>query len=181
MSSSVLACTVGNFQPWFHGIISRKEAERLLAPMYVQFAIDLFESFILRPCHVAHSGYTLSSYSHCSTNCICSIAQLSAGVPEAFWCESLRIASATRCHTVLLTDAATILSSKTPAVTTLSLASPRCIHRERIIFQSIGVALICTCSLWLQIANSLNELITWFQRNRINEDGDVLRCVLAKF
>ena len=29
-----------------------------------------------------------------------------------------------------------------------------------------------------QICNSLNELINWFQRNRINEDGDMLRCVL---
>lgn len=94
----------GSVLPWFHGLISRKEAETLLSKRDVGcFLVRVSET---------RFGYTLS----------------------------YRIR--TRCrHYMVEQD-----------------------RRGR--YALVGVEKIC---------NSLNELINWFQRNQINEDGEMLR------
>ena len=94
----------GDFLPWFHGPINRKEAERLLAPRKVGcFLVRVSEN---------RFGYTLSYRTR------------------------------NRCkHFMVEQD----LSGR---------------------YALVGIDKICT---------SLNNLINWFQRNRINEEGDMLR------
>eukprot|EP00039_Didymoeca_costata_P012454 m.179999 g.179999 ORF g.179999 m.179999 type:complete len:953 (+) comp15487_c1_seq1:243-3101(+) len=94
----------GNFLPWFHGLINRKEAERLLEPRKVGcFLVRVSENRL---------GYTLS------------------------------YRTKNRCkHFMVEQD-----------------------NRGR--YALVGVEKIC---------HGLNELVNWFQRNRINEEGDMLR------
>ena len=90
--------------PWFHGLISRKEAEELLAPRYIGcFLVRVSEN---------RFGYTLS----------------------------YRVSDRCR-HYMVEQDT----------------------HGR---YALVGVPKVCS---------SLNELIEWFSRNRINDDGDMLR------
>jgi hypothetical protein len=94
----------GNFMPWFHGLISRHEAEELLKPRYIGcFLVRVSEN---------RFGYTLS----------------------------YRVSNRCR-HYMVEQDT----------------------HGR---YALVGVE---------KVANSLNELIEWFQRNPINEDMDMLR------
>jgi hypothetical protein len=96
--------STGNFLPWFHGLISRKESEELLAPRYIGcFLVRVSEN---------RFGYTLS----------------------------YRVSDRCR-HYMVEQDT----------------------HGR---YALVGVPKVC---------NSLNELIEWFSRNRVNEDGDMLR------
>eukprot|EP00050_Salpingoeca_kvevrii_P001275 m.166316 g.166316 ORF g.166316 m.166316 type:complete len:1002 (-) comp10335_c1_seq28:207-3212(-) len=94
----------GNFLPWFHGIIARKEAERMLAPRAIGcFLVRVSEN---------RFGYTLS----------------------------YRIADRCR-HFQVEQDT----------------------HGR---YALVGIDKVCS---------SLNELIEYFRRNRINDEGDMLR------
>lgn len=94
----------GNFLPWFHGLISRQESERLLASRGIGcFLVRVSEN---------RFGYTLS----------------------------YRVRERCR-HYMVEQD-----------------------NQGR--YALVGIAKIC---------DSLNGLLNWFQRNRINDDGDMLR------
>ena len=90
----------GEFQPWFHGIISRKETERLLAPLYVCLSIC---EYLSNPNPIIYY-VPMRSPTHSFTV---------VPVPSSF--EFLRIASGTLSPTVCLIDAVIMSLSKTRA------------------------------------------------------------------